>query len=147
MTQRLLDALLETQQNVNITVPLVLLAKELRTLHTNVCPLCLTYHSCKEFNRLEDIILTSEASEKESEADKMTQRILDALREMQSRQRTTQYYLSAQSIAKQADLNEQDVSFSLLGMEKRGIVTGYTNMMGLRLWRLNPDYVESETET
>ena len=74
----------------------------------------------------------------------MTQRLLDALRELQSRQRTTQYYLSAQSIAKQADLNEQDVSFSLLGMEKRGIVTGYTNTMGLRLWRLNPDYVESE---
>ena len=70
MEQRLLDALLETQQNVNITVPLVLLAKELRTLHTNVCPLCLTYHSCKEFNRLEDIILTSEASEKESETTK-----------------------------------------------------------------------------
>ena len=74
----------------------------------------------------------------------MEQRLLDALREMQSRQRTTQYYLSAQSIAKQADLNEQDVSFSLLSMEKRGIVTDYINTMGLRLWRLNPDYVESE---
>ena len=76
----------------------------------------------------------------------MKLRLLDALRALQAMQETTQCYLSAQSIAKQAGLNEEDVSFFLLCMEERGIALGYTNTMGLRLWRLNPDYVESQTE-